>query len=64
MQSEYDAWYEEGYGDSPAPPHNELGYPNRKWVELNALCVAYAAYRLRYLAKRADNKLEYIKQFD
>ena len=34
MQSEYDAWYEEGYGDSPAPPHNELGYPNRKWGEI------------------------------
>ncbi len=35
MQSEYDAWYEEGYGDSPAPPHNELGYPNRKWAEID-----------------------------
>jgi len=35
MQSEYDAWYEEGYGDSPAPPHNEVGYPNRKWGEID-----------------------------
>ena len=35
MQSEYDAWYEEGYGDMPAPPHNELGYPNRKWAEID-----------------------------
>ena len=35
MQSEYDAWYEEGYGDSPAPPHNELGYPNKKWAEID-----------------------------
>ena len=35
MQSEYDAWYEEGYGDSPAPPHNELGYPNLKWAEID-----------------------------
>ena len=35
MQSEYDAWYKEGYGDSPAPPNNESGYPNRKWSELD-----------------------------
>jgi len=35
MQSEYDAWYEEGYGDLPAPPHNELGYPNKKWAEID-----------------------------
>ncbi len=35
MQSEYDAWYEEGYGDSPAPPHNGVGYPNRKWAEID-----------------------------
>ena len=35
MQSEYDAWYKEGYGDMPAPPHNELGYPNRKWGEID-----------------------------
>ena len=35
MQSEYDAWYEEGYGDSPAPPHNEFGYPNRKLGEID-----------------------------
>ena len=35
MQSEYDAWYEEGYGDLPSPPHNELGYPNRKWAEID-----------------------------
>ena len=35
MQNDYDAWYEEGYGDMPAPPHNELGYPNRKWAEID-----------------------------
>ncbi len=35
MQNSYDAWYEEGYGDSPAPSHNELGYPNRKWGEID-----------------------------
>ena len=25
----------EYYGDSPAPPHNELGYPNKKWAEID-----------------------------
>ena len=37
MQSEYDAWYEEGYGDSPAPPHidPEFSYPNKKWAEID-----------------------------
>jgi len=35
MQNDYDTWYEEGYGDMPAPPHNELGYPNRKWAEID-----------------------------
>lgn len=35
MQNDYDTWYEEGYGDSPAPPHNELGYPNKKWAEID-----------------------------
>ena len=37
MQSEYDAWYEEGYGDSPAPPHTdpEFSYPNKKWSEID-----------------------------
>ena len=35
MQSEYDAWYEEGYGVSPAPPHHDSGYPNRKWSEID-----------------------------
>ena len=44
MQSEYDAWYEEGYGDSPAPPHNELGYPNRKWSEIDGKEYYYCAH--------------------
>ena len=37
MQSAYDAWYEEGYGDSPAPPHvdPEFSYPNKKWAEID-----------------------------
>ncbi len=37
MQSEYDAWYEEGYGDSPAPPYvdPEFSYPNKKWAEID-----------------------------
>ncbi len=37
MQSEYDAWYDEGYGDSPAPPHidPEFSYPNKKWAEID-----------------------------
>ncbi len=38
MQNGYDAWYEEGYGDSPAPPPNidpEFGYPNKKWAEID-----------------------------
>ena len=37
MQSEYDAWYEEGYGDSPAPPDidPEFSYPNKKWAEID-----------------------------
>jgi len=44
MQSEYDAWYEEGYGDSPAPPHNELGYPNKKWAEIDGKEYYYCAH--------------------
>ena len=35
MQNDYDTWYKEGYGDSPAPPHNELGYPNKRWAEID-----------------------------
>ena len=35
IQNEYDAWYEDGYGDLPAPPHNDNGYPNRKWAEID-----------------------------
>ncbi len=37
MQSEYDAWYNEGYGDSPPPPHIDglIFYPNRKWAEID-----------------------------
>lgn len=37
MQNGYDAWYEEGYGDSPAPPHidPEFSYPNKKWTEID-----------------------------
>ena len=37
MQNDYDAWYEEGYGDSPAPPHvdPEFSYPNKKWAEID-----------------------------
>ena len=37
MQNGYDAWYEEGYGDSPAPPHidPEFSYPNKKWAEID-----------------------------
>ena len=35
MQSEYDVWYEVGYGDSPAPPHIENIYPNKKWSEID-----------------------------
>ena len=44
MQSEYDDWYEEGYGDSPAPPHNELGYPNKKWAEIDGKEYYYCAH--------------------
>ena len=44
MQSEYDAWYEEGYSDSPAPPHNELGYPNKKWAEIDGKEYYYCAH--------------------
>ena len=37
MQSGYDAWYEEGYGESPAPPYvdPEFSYPNKKWAEID-----------------------------
>ena len=37
MQNDYDTWYEEGYGDSPAPPHidPEFSYPNKKWAEID-----------------------------
>ena len=37
MQNGYDTWYEEGYGDSPAPPHidPEYSYPNKKWAEID-----------------------------
>lgn len=37
MQNDYDAWYEEGYGDMPAPPHidGETGYPNKKWAKID-----------------------------
>jgi hypothetical protein len=37
MQNGYDAWYEEGYGDAPAPPHidPEFSYPNKKWAEID-----------------------------
>ena len=37
MQNGYDAWYGEGYGDSPAPPHidPEFSYPNKKWAEID-----------------------------
>ena len=37
MQNGYDTWYEEGYGDSPAPPHidPEFSYPNKKWAEID-----------------------------
>ncbi len=37
MQSEYDAWYEEGYGDSPIAPDidPEFSYPNKKWAEID-----------------------------
>ena len=37
MQNGYDAWYEEGYRDSPAPPHidPEFSYPNKKWAEID-----------------------------
>ena len=34
MQSEYNAWYEDGFGDLP-PPLNDKGYPNRKWAEID-----------------------------
>jgi len=44
MQSEYDAWYEEGYGDLPAPPHNELGYPDKKWAEIDGKEYYYCAH--------------------
>ncbi len=46
MQSEYDAWYEEGYGDSPAPPHidGESGYPNRKWSKIDGKDYYYCAH--------------------
>ena len=44
MQSAYDAWYEEGYGYSPAPPHNELGYPNKKWAEIDGKEYYYCAH--------------------
>ncbi len=44
MQNAYDAWYEEGYGDSPAPPHSEMGYPNRKWGEIDGKEYYYCAH--------------------
>ncbi|MBQ3013503.1 MAG: helix-turn-helix domain-containing protein [Clostridia bacterium] len=44
MQNGYDTWYEEGYGDLPAPPHNELGYPNRKWAEIDGKEYYYCAH--------------------
>ena len=44
MQSAYDAWYEEGYGDSPPPPHSEMGYPNRKWGEIDGKEYYYCAH--------------------
>ncbi len=46
MQSEYDAWYEEGYGDSPAPPHidPEFSYPNKKWAEIDGKEYYYCAH--------------------
>ena len=37
MESEYDAWYEEGYGDNPSLPcvDPEFSYPNKKWAEID-----------------------------
>lgn len=35
MQSEYDAWYEEGYGDNPPYVDPEFSYPNKKWAEID-----------------------------
>ena len=34
MQSEYDAWYEEGYGDLP-PSEAPTYAPNKKWAEID-----------------------------
>ena len=46
MQNDYDTWYEEGYGDSPAPPHidPEFSYPNKKWAEIDGKEYYYCAH--------------------
>ena len=43
VQTQYDEWYEEGYGDVVAPPHvdGENGYPNRKWAEIDGKSYYY-----------------------
>lgn len=66
MQSEYDAWYEEGYGDSPAPPHNELGYPNKKWAEIDGKEYYYCAhlYESIYILQHLNGEWEIIVTTD
>jgi len=66
MQSEYDAWYEEGYSDSPAPPHNELGYPNRKWAEIDGKQYYYnpILYESIHILKHENGEWEIVVTTD
>ncbi len=45
MQSEYDAWYKEGYGDLPTPPQMDgsVYYPNKKWASIDGKDYYYCA---------------------
>ena len=68
MQSEYDDWYEEGYGDIVAPPYvdPEFSYPNKKWGEIDGKKYYYnpILYESIHILQRENGEWEIVVTTD